>query len=131
MPKFAVEKIKEIDGKVNFFKLLIDGVWLYDSFCANLTEEGGYDSELRKVQALMQEVSEMKSLPQTKGKPLKGNSNSVKEFEIKTKTLRIYLIHEENTGKIIVLGGKKTTQNKDITRFRGIVTQYLNSKKTK
>jgi putative component of toxin-antitoxin plasmid stabilization module len=52
----------------------------------------------------------------------------VKEYEIKTRNLRVYMIHEEKSGRIIVTGGKKTSQKKDIRHFRNLKASYLKNK---
>lgn len=123
MPKFAVEKINEIDGYVLFYALRVDNRCAFDEFCTQIRQEGTYSKELNTIQTRMQEISERKTLPVTKFRPL-GN----KEYEIKTKHLRVYLFQEEQTGKIIVCAGKKTTQRKDIKHFRLLKAAYLNSK---
>ena len=50
----------------------------------------------------------------------------IKEYEIKTRHLRVYMFHEDKTGRIIVCGGKKTSQQKDIKRFRRIKKDFFN-----
>ena len=47
-----------------------------------------------------------------------------KQYEFKTKNLRVYAFHDKSNGRIIVLGGKKGTQKKDIKRFRLILENY-------
>jgi len=77
----------------------------------------------------MQQVSELQLLPKNKFRELKGSKDNIKEYEIKTRNLRVYLFHEEHTGRIIVCGGKKTSQEKDIKHFRNIKKQYFQNLK--
>lgn len=65
-------------------------------------------------------------LPNTKFRDVTPKGGIVKEYEFKSKHLRLYAIKKDN-GKIIVLGGLKTTQDADFKRFRSLKSQYLNS----
>lgn len=76
----------------------------------------------------MEEISQFKLLPATKYKDITPLKQSSKEYEIKTRHLRVYLFHDKLSGKIIVTGGKKTTQVKDIKRFRKIKEEYLRTR---
>ena len=129
MPTFALEHVKEIKGKINFFLLKIDGKSQFLEFEEQLKAEGNLAGELTTIQVRMQEMAEMRNpMPKTKCRDLTPKGDSVKEYELKTKHLRVYLIHEEHKGRIIVLAGKKSTQPKDIKRFRKIKEAYLKDK---
>ena len=101
MINFVLHQIKEISGKIKIFKLSIDGFIIY------------------------------KSLPETKFKELRGCYDAYTEYELKTRNLRVYLFKEEKTGSIILWGGKKNTQAKDISTFRKIKRSYIENKKLK
>ena len=47
-----------------------------------------------------------------------------REYEIKTRHLRVYAIEQEG-GKIIVIGGTKANQKKDQAKFRSIKEKYI------
>lgn len=126
MSTFATEDIEYIKGIQVFSKLIVDGKAPYDTFVDNLEEN--YKSELAAIEYYMEAVSQLKSLPDTKFRELKGYKDNVKEYEFKSKHLRIYAIQQKN-GKIIVMGGYKNTQKKDINAFRTLKKQYLNSLK--
>ena len=128
MRNFALEIIPEITGKIKFYKLLIGDTCEFDEFWEMVEKSGNLNKELIKVQTLMQEVSEMNMLPGTKFKSITPKKETIKEYEIKTKNLRLYMFHEEHTGRIIVCGGKKSTQRKDIKHFRKIKKQYFEEK---
>lgn len=129
MGKFVIEKISEIDGKVPFYKLLINGACEFDDFWEEIEKDGNLKRELALIQARMLDVSNSKTLPQNKFRNITPKKDNVTEYEIKTKHLRVYLFQEKYTGKIIVCAGKKTTQNKDIKHFRKLKKQYSESKK--
>ena len=67
-------------------------------------------------------------LPATKYKELMGRpeGDNVKEYEIKKDAYRVYLF-KDNMGNIIVFGSVKGNQNRDISRFRSIKTDYIKS----
>ena len=84
-----------------------------------------YGSEL---QLRFQEVAEMiRPINKQKFRDITPKKDWVKEYEAKTKNLRVYLIHQEKKGRIIVLAGQKNTQKKDIKKFRSIKKQYLDT----
>lgn len=126
---FALEKIKEIEGRLSFYKLLINGFCEFDEFSRQCRSDGNLDSELITIQARMQQLAELKTLPKEKHRDITPKNQAVKEYEIKTKHLRIYLFHDKENGRIIVSGGKKTNQANDIKHFRNIKKAYFNQTK--
>jgi putative component of toxin-antitoxin plasmid stabilization module len=128
MHTFALEEIKEIKGKLKIFKLLINGLCEYDEFEKEIETEGNLKSELITIVTRLHEIADLKSLPQKKFRDITPKNETNKEYEIKTYHLRVYLFHEKNTGRIIVCGGKKGTQQSDIRHFRKIKREYFNQK---
>ena len=126
MNKFALEFIDEIVGRLKFFKLLVNNRCEYDDFESQIKTEGSYSSELVTIQTRLHEIADGKLLPKEKFRNITPKKELVKEYEIKTRHLRVYLFHEEKTGRVIVCGGKKITQQKDINRFRRIKKEYFN-----
>ncbi|WP_047451889.1 hypothetical protein [Alistipes sp. ZOR0009] len=129
MNTFALHKIEEIVGRLEVFKLTVDGECEYDSFEREVEAEGSYLSELTTIQVRLQEMAELKSLPDTKFKDITPEKEKVKEYEVKTKHLRVYLLHDVPNGRVIVCAGKKTSQKKDIKHFREVKKRYLENKK--
>lgn len=74
-------------------------------------------------------MAELKSLPDTKFKDITPEKEKIKEYEVKTKHLRVYLLHDVPNGRVIVCAGKKTSQKKDIKHFREVKKRYLENKK--
>jgi hypothetical protein len=126
MPIFALKPIESIKGKQKFYKLFKDDQCEFDKFCKELGKDNTYKSELNTLYSYMNYISNLASLPNTKFKPIsKGKNEQFREYELKSKNLRIYLFHEENTGKIVVFGGTKNTQESDIKHFRKIKEEYI------
>ncbi len=126
MSRFALKHFNEIVGRFKIFKLFVNHRCEYDEFERQIETEGSYSSELVTIQTRLQEIADGKLLPKEKFRNITPKKELVKEYEIKTRHLRVYLFHEENTGKVVVCGGKKTTQQKDINHFRRIKKEYLN-----
>jgi hypothetical protein len=125
---FALERIPEIDGEILFYKLKVNNRVPFDEFEQTITHDKTYLKELRIIQARMQEISEGNLLPETKFRKLISFMGKCKGNEIKTRNLRVYLFHEERTGKIVVCGGKKKDQGKSLGQFRIIMRFYIQHK---
>lgn len=126
MPKFALERIETIEGRQVFEKLLIDGQCQFDDFEAEVSKNPKYYSELGSIYHYMERVANNESLPETKFKDITPKKEAIKEYEFKSKNLRVYALKKEN-GKIIVLGGYKNRQKKDIRSFQSIKKRFLES----
>jgi putative component of toxin-antitoxin plasmid stabilization module len=123
MNRFALADIEQVKGKINFKKLVINGVCQFEDFCVDVSMQGNLEKELDKIFSRMNQVANMLRLPKEKFRDITPAKETIKEFEIKTANLRVYLIKEE--GHIVVLGGKKNSQKEDIKQFRAIKKQYL------
>jgi hypothetical protein len=126
MSKFELRKIEAIQGKQHFFDLLIDGKGQFDAFSNQIKQDGRYQSELLSIMAFMDFVAQLKMLPLTKFRDITPNNEKAKEYEFKSKHLRVYAFHLEQSGKIVVLGGFKNSQPADIRKFRMIKKRFLN-----
>ena len=128
MYTFALIEIEEINGKLIIYKLLVDGVCPFEEFEKEIENEGNLKSELITIQTRLNDIADLKSLPETKFRDITPKKEKNKEYEIKTCNLRVYLFHDKKTGRIIVCGGKKGTQKEDIKHFRKIKKEYFNQK---
>lgn len=125
MKKFTLNKITEIIGKSNIFKLFVGDKCQFDDFEAEVYENGQYIEEIASIYALMEDVANNRLLPKTKFRDITPSSKEkVKEYEFKSKHLRVYAIKFKD-GKVIVLGGYKNTQKKDIVKFRSVKKAFL------
>ena len=122
--KYTLVRMEQIRGQQVFDKLVVDGVAPFDSFINELEES--FRSEVKSMYAYMDAVANLQSLPKTKFHPYSDGKDGVREYEFKTKHLRVYAI-EQKGGKIIVLGGKKANQVKDQVEFRRLKKGYIES----
>ena len=123
---FVLRKL-ELEGKVNIYLLIMDSVCEYDQFESLINAESTWAKQLHKIQTRLLYVAMPALLPNDKFRDNTPKGDSVKEFEIKTENLRVYLIMIEPEGRLIVCAGKKTNQKKDIAHFRTIKRLYLES----
>lgn len=131
MYTFALQRIEAIKGKQEFVKLVVDGKCPFDEFESSLEQQ--YKPEIESIYSYMQDVADLKLLPENKfhfyDKDKKQKlKDGVREFEFKSRHLRVYGITKPN-GKIIITGGTKAKQKIEQNYFRKLKNQYLASLK--
>lgn len=125
MPNFALKKLEMINGSQDFFEMIIDGTSQFEQFISSVKTDDRYKSEIKTILAYMDFVANLKTLPMTKFKDITPAKADVKEYEFKSKHLRVYTFHLSGTGKIVTLWGFKKNQKTDITKFRSLKTRFL------
>lgn len=126
MSKFALKEYNNVTGKIKFFKLIEDKICYWDDFCREIQKDANLEDQLIAVVSRMNDISNLRTLPKQKFKDITPNKETIKEYEIKTKDLRVYYI-KDGSGNLVIIGGKKNSQPEDIKRFRAIKKAYLNS----
>ena len=126
MYKFALENIEAVKGKQRFDKLIVNDDCPFDRFEEEL--EDRYRSELYSIYAIMNEVANLRSVPYTKFHFYDDSKGLYREFEFKTKHLRVYGTTVSG-GKVIITGGTKAKQKDDETKFRRLKNLYIESLK--
>lgn len=127
MPIFALKKIEAVRGLQQFDKLVVDGKCPFDDFEDGLEEQ--YKGEMAGIYNHMQDVANLKILPHNKfhfydNDKKKKRKDGVREFEFKSKHLRVYGITKPG-GKIVITGGTKANQKADQKEFRRLKNLYL------
>jgi hypothetical protein len=77
----------------------------------------------------MDSVANLKYIPKNRYRELKGRkkSDKIKDFEIKKDDIRIYLF-KDLAGNVVIFGGFKNNQVKDIARLRRIKNEFVKQK---
>jgi len=127
MSTFALLEVPQVKGQIRLQKLAINGVCEFDEFCSRIESEGNLRAQLRGIFAVMEDVAHQRRLPKGKFRDITPKGERNKEYEIKKGALRVYLTKDEN-GHIVVIGGKKNAQPRDLGRFRVIKKRYFDSK---
>ena len=133
MPNFELEKIETIkDGDLFVRKLFRNDRCYYDDFCDKI-ENGRlrqFNSEFLSILSKIQIIATdgLKWALNFKWINKIKSGKKIIAYEIRTKHLRLYFIEKE-PGIIIILGGLKKSQEKDINQLKKIIDQYDSSLK--
>jgi len=126
MSTFDVRRLEQVaEGTVKFFKLLENGRCPFDEFCETIQREGNLNGYLRQIFLIMDRVATERPISEGMIRPLKGGIKN--EFEFRKGPLRVYFIKDPQ-GHIVISGGKKTAQKKDIPVFQGINKRFTDYK---
>lgn len=126
MRNFELKKFESIVGKQDFYDLKINGLSQYEEFNKIInTDYLAYKTEVFTMFSYMDLVSNLKTLPKTKFREITPKKENIKEYEIKSKHIRVYLFHVENSGKIVAYWGLKKNQKENIISFRKIKKEYI------
>jgi len=126
MAKFALKKIEEINCLQSIVKLEVEGSCYFDEFQEDVYKSGSqYVTELGMILQYIERDGNGQGVADKK-KDITPQKTKIKEYEYRTKHLRVYAIKQKG-GKIIILGGFKNRQKKDINKFRKIKNQLIDS----
>lgn len=125
MPKFVVRRVDSIISIKIVSQLVVEGIEPLASFEDEL-KGTTYRTELDSAMAYLQHLANGGTMTEQKFKYLKGETAGGKEFELRSKHLRIYGIMN---GYILILGGYKKNQDPDLIKLRNIKKRYLDSLK--
>lgn len=127
MRTFGVETIGDVSDVITIAELTIDGVGAWKDFFQRYAS-GMTRKDVMRIQSTLEQVGKLQQLPYPKWHPLKNPKGEIREYEAKAGDLRLYAI-KYSPGFIVILGGIKGNQDKDIARMQNIKTAYLNSLK--
>lgn len=130
MKKFSLSLSPYITGttKISVYELNKNGKSLFEPFVDEIEKDGNLFDKLAGALRIIEETSNHKRYPKTKFRELKGHNLKCKVYEAKSNIIRIYLFHEEKTGRIIITGGLKDNQDKDIKSILKIIKEYNDEK---
>ncbi|MCF8304165.1 MAG: hypothetical protein K9I94_12875 [Bacteroidales bacterium] len=125
MTKFALKRIEAVKGNIDVHKLIINDKCEFDSFIEALEHEGKY-AIIGSLFATLNSVANLMRMPRTRFRELKGRrkNDSIKDYEAKAGSYRLYLF-KHTSGKIVVFGGLKREQEKDIKRMRKLKMEFI------
>ncbi|MBI2968418.1 MAG: hypothetical protein HYY40_11495 [Bacteroidetes bacterium] len=125
MVTFAVQPLPEFETRQRVNKLIRDGKCMVDEFKDEVLQDNNIRDEWGELIAVVKDIANDKMLPKTRYRKLKLSKKlPYSGFEAKSHNLRLYLFREHLTGQILVCGGKKKTQEKDIARLEKIIKEY-------
>jgi putative component of toxin-antitoxin plasmid stabilization module len=128
MTKFALKRLEAVNCNQIVDKLIINDRCQFDDFEAEARRNNIYENEIGMIYSYLEYISNGSTLPNKHFRDITPVKQKVKEYEFKTKNLRVYAIKQTN-GKIIIFGGYKNSQKKDIKQFRAIKKRFLEFQK--
>ncbi|WP_348064138.1 hypothetical protein [Dyadobacter sp.] len=118
MPKFTIQRSEKVGNtRIRLFKLITNQVCPIDEFEKVIEYEGAFAHEIDKIYAILECVCNLTMLPKTMYRVLQLGDLPFQVYEAKSSSLRFYLIKLEKTGKVIMMGGRKSTQNADLKQI--------------
>ena len=122
MSNFAVELFEPVrsDGKLKFYKLLKNGKAQFDSFYDEVCKNRKHFNDLKRILACMNYVAETDAkMPVKKVNSIKDGGKEI-AIEFKKNELRVYCV-KKNPDVLVVLGGYKKEQKKDINKLKKFI----------
>ncbi|QNR22596.1 type II toxin-antitoxin system RelE/ParE family toxin [Croceimicrobium hydrocarbonivorans] len=129
MSEFSLILSQNVDPntKIQVFELCKNGENLFELFYDKVNEDGNLVDDLFGALRIIEDTSNRKLLPKKKFRSIIDKKLPYKLYEAKKGSIRIYLMHEENKGRVIITGGAKTKQNRDIKRAKNLIRAYYES----
>ena len=125
MTNFTIQEIVAPGPWQKVFKLFRNDKCLIDEFKDEILKDHNLKDQWYELMAILKEVSENKMIPKTRFRKLSlGVKIKQSMYEAKSKHLRLYILKENDAEKILIIGGKKKTQKKDIERIKRILKEY-------
>lgn len=128
MKKYSITLSSNIPNatKIDVYELCKNGKSLLSDFIEKVENDGNLWSNIASVIRIIEDTANLNRRPKTKFRLIEGHKLKCKIYEAKAGIVRIYLFHEENTGRVIVTGGYKDNQVKDIKSILNIIKDYQN-----
>ena len=114
--------------KISVHELCVDGESLFQIFIDKIIADGNFKTELFGAIGNLELAANLVRLPETKFREIKAKGINVKLYEAKYRNIRIYHFQEKHTGRIIVCGGIKSNQTKDIKSAINTIKNYHNER---
>lgn len=114
--------------KISVYELCKNGKSLFEPFVDEIEKDGNLFDKLAAAIRIVEETSNLRRYPKTKFREIQGHNLDCKIYEAKSNIIRIYLFHEEKTGRVIITGGLKDNQVKDLKSIIKIIKEYRNEK---
>ena len=125
MQRYSTIEMTEIRGnKCVFSKLIANGRCYFDEFEEQVNKNNDFGGEYEKILTLMDLYANGTRLPSTKFNNIKDGKYHGVFWEFKTKHLRVYTVCK-GKGQVVVIGGTKNSQKKDIERFKKISIEFI------
>lgn len=128
MKKYSLILSQHIPGttKMEVYELCKNDKSLFESFFEEIEKDGNLFNNLAGALRIVEDTSNLNLRPKNKFREILGHNLKCKVYEAKSGSIRIYLFHEEKTGRVIVTGGLKDDQKEDVKSILKIIKDYQN-----
>ena len=124
MTTFAIEYLN-LSTKKKVGKLLRNGKCLVDPFLDELKSDKNKKGSLAGIYAILEDIGNTLLVPENKYKKLNGYDKlNYRPYEIRYKEFRLYTIYDSAAGQLLLIGGDKKSQPKDLKRIEQIIKEY-------
>jgi len=114
--------------KIKVYELCKNDKSLFELFFNEIKKDGNLLNNLAGAIRIIEDTSNLNRRPKSKFREIQGHKLKCKVYEAKSGLIRIYLFHEEKTGRVIVTGGLKDNQNVNVKSVLKIIKEYQNEK---
>ncbi|MDG1403875.1 hypothetical protein [Polaribacter sp.] len=120
MSKYSLTLSQHISTstKISVYELCKNDENLFESFLNEIEKDGNLFSNAASAIRIIEDTANLNRRPRTKFRLIEGHKLKCKVYEAKSGIVRVYLFHEEKKGRIIVSGGLKDNQTKDIKNIK-------------
>lgn len=118
------------NAEISVYELYKDDESLIQQFIRSIEKDPKLLNQFSGAVSLVERsASFRRPMPKEKFRLIEGHKLDCKIYEAKKGKIRIYLFHQENTGRIIVTGGKKGNQKKDIKAVEKTIREFQTQNK--
>jgi len=121
-----LSNIVDANTKMKVLDLQVDGKRLLEDFEQEIEKNGKLNVYASALKIIEHSANGFR-LPKTKFRPIQDTGLKCKFYEAKKDDVRVYLFQDPQ-GRVIVCGGLKGNQKKDLKKYIAIVKDYLKHK---
>ena len=109
--------------KIKVFELCENNESVFGKFLSLIEKEGTHINQLAGAIRIIEDTANLKLRPKKQFKQLNDLGVNCKVYEAKCKDIRVYMF-KDDAGRVIIKGGMKSKQAKDIKSIVKIIKAY-------
>jgi len=123
-----LSQVIQKNTKIVVYELYKNDSSLFEEFYEKSITDSKLFANMSRALRIIEDTANLQRKPKTKFRQISNSKLNCKVYEAKADNVRIYLFEENKTGRIIVLGGIKGNQKKDIRKVISTIKEYYNEK---
>lgn len=121
-----MSQLIDSNTKMKVFELQVNGTRLLTEFENEIYQQNKKGTYATTIKIIEQSANGL-MLPKGKFRKIENTGLPCKFYEAKKDDVRIYMFQDE-AGRVIICGGFKGKQKKDLRKYINLVKDYLNEK---